>query len=144
MLWILALWQFSCSWLGFLIFWLEHSSHSCRAKKQAIDIVWCCGQFQSHTFSNFLNQCWHIIRGVLWHSPESSSTKNTHKLNQWYVFRDYILKITTTFPRGQWVQQFSGITLSMHPANERWRYIVTSSPIGWAHTQNRWLSARLQ
>ena len=30
----------------------------------------------------------------------------------------------------------SGITLCMHPANERWRYIVTSSPIGWAHTQN--------
>ena len=24
----------------------------------------------------------------------------------------------------------------MHQANERRRYIVTSSPIGWAHTQN--------
>ena len=24
----------------------------------------------------------------------------------------------------------------MHPANERWCYIVTSSLIGWAHTQN--------
>ena len=24
----------------------------------------------------------------------------------------------------------------MHPANERQRYNVTSSPIGWAHTQN--------
>ena len=23
----------------------------------------------------------------------------------------------------------------MHPANERWRYIVTSSLIGWAHTE---------
>ena len=27
------------------------------------------------------------------------------------------------------------ITLCMHPANERWRYNVTSSPIGWADTQ---------
>ena len=26
--------------------------------------------------------------------------------------------------------------LCMRPANERQRYIVTSSPIGWAHTQN--------
>ena len=30
----------------------------------------------------------------------------------------------------------SGIILCMCPANERRRYIVTSSPIGWAHTQN--------
>ena len=29
-----------------------------------------------------------------------------------------------------------GIILCIHPANERWRYIVTSSPIGWAHIQN--------
>ena len=30
----------------------------------------------------------------------------------------------------------AGIILCMCPANERWRYIVTSSPIGWVHTQN--------
>ena len=29
-----------------------------------------------------------------------------------------------------------GIILYMHLANERWRHIVTSSLIGWAHTQN--------
>ena len=29
-----------------------------------------------------------------------------------------------------------GTILCMHPANERWRYIVTPSLIGWAHTQN--------
>ena len=28
------------------------------------------------------------------------------------------------------------IILCMRPANERWRYIVTPSLIGWAHTQN--------
>ena len=27
-----------------------------------------------------------------------------------------------------------GISLGMHPANERRRYIVTTSLIGWAHT----------
>ena len=30
----------------------------------------------------------------------------------------------------------SMIILYMHPANERRRYIVTSSLIGWAHVQN--------
>ena len=29
----------------------------------------------------------------------------------------------------------SGIILCMHPANKRWRYSVTPSLIGWAHTQ---------
>ena len=29
-----------------------------------------------------------------------------------------------------------GILLCMRPANERRRYIVTSPPIGWAHTRN--------
>ena len=34
----------------------------------------------------------------------------------------------------------------MCPANERWRYIVTSSPIGWVHTKNDpiyWMAAGL-
>ena len=31
---------------------------------------------------------------------------------------------------------FAGIIFCMRPANERWRYIVTSSHIGCAHTQN--------
>ena len=37
--------------------------------------------------------------------------------------------------------QISGIILCMRPANERRRYNVTSSPIGWAHSQNDpWIS----
>ena len=36
----------------------------------------------------------------------------------------------------QAAKESSGIILSMCPANERWRYNVTSSLIGWAHTQN--------
>ena len=34
------------------------------------------------------------------------------------------------------IEKVTGINLCMHPANERRRYIVTSSLIGWAHTQN--------
>ena len=30
----------------------------------------------------------------------------------------------------------AGIILCVRPANQRWRYIVTSSLIGWAHPQN--------
>ena len=31
---------------------------------------------------------------------------------------------------------YTGIILCTRPANERWHYIVTSSSIGWVHTQN--------
>ena len=38
---------------------------------------------------------------------------------------------------------FVGIILCMCPANEKWQYNVTSSPTGWAHTQNDpWLGIR--
>ena len=33
------------------------------------------------------------------------------------------------------VPNSAGIILYMHPTNERWRYDVTSSLIGWAHSQ---------
>ena len=35
-----------------------------------------------------------------------------------------------------WYSRSTGIVLWMHPANERRRDIVTSSFIGWTHTQN--------
>ena len=35
-----------------------------------------------------------------------------------------------------WCLDVSGSILWMRPANERRRYIVTPSPIGWTHTQN--------
>ena len=42
------------------------------------------------------------------------------------------------FPSQQWRRAVepAGIILCMSPTNERWHYIVTSSLIGWAHTQN--------
>ena len=36
----------------------------------------------------------------------------------------------------KWGQTCSRIIFFMHPANERWHYIATSSLIGWMHTQN--------
>ena len=55
--------------------------------------------------SLYLNQCWLVIKGVLWCSPESIFTINTHELNSQHVSGNYIFEITTTSPRGQWVNQ---------------------------------------
>ena len=43
---------------------------------------------------------------------------------------------TITWTIGDWWDvahiSESGLILALHPANERWRYIVTTSLIGWA------------
>ena len=40
-----------------------------------VQLVACCLAAASH----YLNQCWLIISGVLWHSPESNFTGSAHK-----------------------------------------------------------------
>ena len=40
----------------------------------------------------------------------------------------------TRAPAGTVMTKFAGISLDMRPANERRRYNITTSLIGWAHT----------
>ena len=55
------------------------------------------------TPSNWLNQCWLITKGVLWHSHESNFTKMWPKTYS----ENNSLKITTTSTfHGQWVNVF--------------------------------------
>ena len=56
-------------------------------------------------------------------------------------FQNVVYKISPNLSQPQYVilwlsGTFSAIILCMHPANERWRYIVMASLIGWPHTQN--------
>ena len=52
--------------------------------------------------SHYLNQCWLIIRGVLWYS-ENSFAGIAQGINSGYEFEKDILKIIFKSPRGQWV-----------------------------------------
>ena len=73
---------------------------------------------------------------------------------QWYSFNDVLISLPTTslvaYKSGNSATLrentgsiSSGIILGMGSANERWRYIVTSFLIGWAHTQNDpWLPGK--
>ena len=65
-----------------------------------------CLMAQSH----YLNQCWLIINKI---------------------FRDsyYITCEPMTI---QFTDTYTGLILGLHPANERRRYFVTASLIGWA------------
>ena len=118
----------------------------------------CCLTAPSH----HLNQCWMIISEVQWHSYQGNFTRDASTMNHWNPFENYTSKISFKFPRGQWVKLWlrtlatenlpaqqvkpvwlhalchcpTGISLSMGAANERRRYIATSSFIGWTHIQN--------
>ena len=61
-------------------------------------VMACCLMALSH----YLNQCWLIIKGVLWYSLGNNFTGSAHELNLQHVFRDYTLKITTTPLMCQW------------------------------------------
>ena len=97
--------------------------------------------------SHYLNLYWLFINEVLWHSPASHFKGSAQATILHIEFENYTFRIIATSSRGQWVNwvnithrlregKHAGINLSMRPANERRRYIVTSSLIGWAHTQN--------
>ena len=59
----------------------------------------CCLTAPSH----YLNQCWLIIRGVLWHTSESSFAEIAQGIDSGYEFEEDILKNIFKSPRGQWV-----------------------------------------
>ena len=60
----------------------------------------CCLTAPSH----YLNQCWLITRGVLWHTSESSFAGIAQGIDSGYEFEKDILKNIFKSPRGQWVK----------------------------------------
>ena len=100
---------------------------------------------QMETFSALLALC----------AGNSSVPVNSLHKGQWrgaliFFFHLHLNKWLSKQPRGWWFETpawsfwrqcnvfitDSGIILHMRPANERRRYVVTSSLIGWVHTQN--------
>ena len=63
-------------------------------------VMACCLTAPSH----YLNQCWLIIRGVLWHTSESSFAGIAQGIDSGYEFEKDILKNIFKSPRGQWVK----------------------------------------
>ena len=63
-------------------------------------VMACCLTAPNH----YLNQCWLIIRGVLWHTSESSFAGIAQGIDSGYEFEKDILKNIFKSPRGQWVK----------------------------------------
>ena len=97
----------------FWIFYPRHQSCTALNSLRPSDAIWrqwswttlaqvmaCCLTAPSH----YLNQCWLIIRGVLWHTSESSFAGIAQGIDSGYEFEKYILKNIFKSPRGQWVK----------------------------------------
>ena len=61
------------------------------------------------SLSAHLNQCWLIIKGFLWYSPESNFTRTAHEFNPLHVFKDCSFLNYHHISQGQWVNQWTWI-----------------------------------
>ena len=52
--------------------------------------------------AHYLKQCWLLIKGVPWHSPEGNFTRKAYELNLYHMSGDHTFKIIATSSRGQW------------------------------------------
>ena len=68
-----------------------------RSWSTLVQALACCLTAPSH----YLNQCWLIIGKVLWHSSEDIIIRRFES-----KIENYIFKITSRSPRGQWVNSF--------------------------------------
>ena len=85
----------------------------------------CCLMAPSH----YMNQCWLIIKGVLWHSFGFKFIRGAHELNPWLVFGDYTFEIKNTSPKAN---QFKSYTIyqflfNYHPNNAGCKELIWRS-----------------
>ena len=92
-----------------------------------------CAVYWSQVLSREWRFSWSSITTSEW-STILLSTKVRLILETWRYMYVTIYYIST---RNIFIfTHYTGIILCMCPANERWRYIVTSSLIGWVYVQN--------
>ena len=70
-------------------------------------VMACCLMAPSH----YLNQCWLIFSKVLWHSSEGIIIRRSEDTNQKIKIENYIFRILSRSPRGQWVDSDSAWVL---------------------------------
>ena len=69
---------------------------------------------------HYLDQCWLIMKCVVWYSLEGNFSRSAHKFSPSHVFGDCTLKDIGTFPRVQWVNVLFVI------CGRRWWLVMTS------------------
>ena len=83
--------------------WPSDSIWQQRTGPTVVQVIACCLKAPSH----YLNQCWHFINKVQWHSSDGNFTEDTSVNNHSNQFEYFLYKISFKSPRGQWVQSWN-------------------------------------
>ena len=67
--------------------------------------------------SHYLNQCWLLIRKVLWHSMPSNFTASAHAIVVYNQFKNHTFKIKASCPWHQWVKKHNNGNVSRQLCN---------------------------
>ena len=87
--------------------------------------------------SHYPNQYWHIVNWAFGNKFQRNCNKKTMIFIQQNAVEYVVCKISAILSRPLCdIRRYVVIILGMCSANERRRYSVTSSLIGWAHTKN--------
>ena len=79
-----------------------------RTESTLAQVMACCLTAPSH----YLNQCWLIISKFLWHPSEGITLRKSEETNQLNKIENYIFKIVSRSPGGQWVN--NGVACPLH------------------------------
>ena len=105
-------------WPNDVIWWLRSCEHLAH-------LMACCLMTQSH----YLNQCWLIIDGSLWHSLKTYFTGSAQDIRSLNEFEKCTSEITCTSLRGQWVN-------SLAPGKFEWNFIYVI--LKWILVNDGW------
>ena len=86
-----------CQWVNSL--WPSVAIWRHRSGSALVQVMACCRTAPSH----YLNLCWLIIGKVPWHSSDGIILRKPEDINQYKKNENYIFKIASRSPRGQWV-----------------------------------------
>ena len=90
----------------------------------------------------YMKQCWHMVNLTFSNNFQSEFNQNLYVFYETNAFYHAFFQMSDLlcppfcFCLSMLTSNATGIILCMHPANERWGYIVTSSLIGRAYTRN--------
>ena len=98
--------------------------------------------------SHYLNQCWNIFDWTLRNKIQWNPSQNSFIFIPENEFENVVCKMAAILSRPQCVDKhpsanesntvpISRLILGLRPANERQRYFVTTSLIGWVQTKNQ-------
>ena len=118
------IWKFACF---FNSLWPSDAMWRHRSGLIVSEVMACCLMAPSH----YLTQCWLIIRGVLWHSPECKFIGTAQDINSKLEFENYTFEIIFKSLRGQWVKDTIAHNAILREMSWHVRYLFPLLSSGW-------------